>query len=71
MSKGKFVVGALVGAVAGIIAGVLTAPKAGKEMRADFKEKAVDLKAGAMKRGGDIKATFDESKEKTKESEDV
>ena len=40
MSKGKFALGALVGAVAGVIAGVLTAPKSGKETRADIKKKA-------------------------------
>ena len=35
MSKGKFALGALFGAVAGVIAGVLTAPKSGKETRAE------------------------------------
>ena len=44
MSKGKFALGALVGAVAGVIAGVLTAPKSGKETRADIKKKAGELK---------------------------
>ena len=40
MSKGKFVLGALVGAAAGVVAGMLTAPKSGKETRADIKSKA-------------------------------
>lgn len=44
MSKGKFALGALFGAVAGVIAGVLTAPKSGKETRADLKAKADELK---------------------------
>ena len=50
MSKGKFALGALVGAVAGVIAGVLTAPKSGKETRADIKAKAEELKDGAEKK---------------------
>jgi len=44
MSKGKFALGALFGAVAGVIAGVLTAPKSGKETRANLKAKADELK---------------------------
>ena len=44
MSKRKFVLGALFGAVAGVVAGVLTAPKSGKETRADLKKKANELK---------------------------
>ena len=44
MSKRKFVLGALFGAVAGVVAGVLTAPKSGKETRADLKKKANKLK---------------------------
>jgi gas vesicle protein len=34
----KFALGALIAAAAGYVAGVLTAPKAGKESRADIKE---------------------------------
>ena len=44
MSKGKFVLGALVGAAAGVVAGILTAPKSGKETRADIKAKAKEMK---------------------------
>jgi gas vesicle protein len=47
MSKAKFALGAIIGAVAGIVAGVLTAPKSGKETRADIKEKAAELKQQA------------------------
>mgnify|MGYP001507925177 FL=1 len=36
MSK-KLAFGAIIGAVAGIVAGGLTAPKSGKETRADLK----------------------------------
>lgn len=55
MTKGKFALGALIGAVAGIIAGVLTAPKSGKETRADIKNKAVELKGEAAKRADEAK----------------
>lgn len=58
MSKGKFAVGALIGAVAGVIAGVLTAPKSGKDTRADIKTKATELK-------NDTKQHIDDAKEKS------
>jgi len=45
MSKGKFAVGALIGAVAGFVAGIITAPKSGKETRAEIKVAAGDVKA--------------------------
>ncbi len=50
--KAKFTFGALIGAAAGIVAGMLTAPKSGRETRADLKLKARELKAGAAKRAG-------------------
>ncbi|HSW92257.1 MAG TPA: YtxH domain-containing protein [Patescibacteria group bacterium] len=55
MSKGKFALGAIIGAAAGLVAGVLTAPKAGKETRADIKAKAGELKADADKKLTDAK----------------
>lgn len=61
--KGKFALGALIGMAAGVVAGVLTAPKSGKETRADIKKKADDLKdeagvkAEAVKRRADKMAT--------------
>jgi len=55
MSKGKFALGAIVGAAAGVVAGVLTAPKAGKETRADIKAKAGELKADADNKLKDAK----------------
>ena len=55
MSKGKFALGAIIGAAAGLVAGVLTAPKAGKETRADIKAKAGELKADANKKLDDAK----------------
>lgn len=39
MSKGKVALGAIIGAAAGVVAGILTAPKSGKETRADLKKK--------------------------------
>lgn len=60
MSKAKFAVGALIGAAAGVVAGMLTAPKAGKETRADIKEKASELKTEAAKRAEAAKQRTDE-----------
>ncbi|MDO4780985.1 MAG: YtxH domain-containing protein [Candidatus Saccharibacteria bacterium] len=48
---------AVVGAVAaGFVAGILTAPKSGKETRADIKKKAGELKAEAGKYAKKTKA---------------
>ncbi len=47
MSKGKFALGAIFGAAAGAIAALLTAPKSGKETRADLKKKADEVKKKA------------------------
>lgn len=47
MTKSKFALGAIIGAVAGTAVGFLTAPKAGKETRAELKTKAEDLKKDA------------------------
>ncbi|MDO4870685.1 MAG: YtxH domain-containing protein [Candidatus Saccharibacteria bacterium] len=45
MSKGtgKCVLGAEIGAAIGVVAGWFTAPKAGKDMRADAKQKAQEV----------------------------
>lgn len=48
MSKGKFALGAFFGAAAGLVAGLLTAPKSGKETRADLKEAALKTKDTVM-----------------------
>jgi gas vesicle protein len=50
MSKGKFALGAMIGAAAGFITGILTAPKSGKETRAELMEKAEKAKAEAAKK---------------------
>ena len=55
MSKGKFALGAVIGAAAGVVAGILTAPKSGKETRADLKAKADDLKQQADKTAAEAK----------------
>ncbi|MEI6053963.1 MAG: YtxH domain-containing protein [Candidatus Saccharibacteria bacterium] len=49
MKKGKFALGALIGAAAGLVAGIITAPKSGKETRADIKKKAIQAKDMAIK----------------------
>ena len=49
MSKGKIALGAVIGAVAGVIAGLLTAPKSGKETRADLKKMAEEIKTEASR----------------------
>ena len=59
MTKGKFALGALVGAAAGLVAGVLTAPKSGKETRADLKAKADDMKAEATDKADRVKTEAD------------
>ena len=64
MSK-KFAFGAVIGVVAGVVAGVLTAPKSGKETRADIQSKALELKDKAVD-------TSEVAKEKaTKTAEDL
>lgn len=55
MTKNKFAIGALIGAAAGLIAGVLTAPKSGKETRADIRQKADELKGEAATRVDEVK----------------
>ena len=63
MKKLLTVVGA---AVAGFAAGILTAPKSGKETRADLKKKASEVKAKAEKTakqaGAAAKDSFDNVK---------
>lgn len=51
---GKIVVGAALAAAAGYAAGILTAPKAGKETRADIKKASEKGMAEAKKRGEQI-----------------
>ena len=47
---GKFALGALIAGAVGYVAGILTAPKSGKETRADLKRKATEIKDEASKR---------------------
>jgi gas vesicle protein len=55
MSKAKFALGAIFGAAAGFVAGILTAPKSGKETRAEIKEKATEYKDVAGKKAEEVK----------------
>jgi gas vesicle protein len=64
MSKGKVALGAIIGAAAGVIAGILTAPKSGKETRADIKQKAAELKDKASARADEAKDFAEEYKER-------
>ena len=45
----KFAIGAAITGVVGYVAGILTAPKSGKETRADIKEKAEETYTAAEK----------------------
>lgn len=67
MSKGKFALGALVGAAAGLVAGILTAPKSGKETRADIKAKATEVKGKATNKVNEVKGKAAEVTEDVKE----
>jgi gas vesicle protein len=65
MSKGKFAAGTIFGAIVGLAAGILTAPKSGKETRADLKLKAEDMKNKATDVMDDVKDTA------TKRADDI
>lgn len=67
MSKGKFALGALIGAAAGLVAGILTAPKSGKETRADIKAKATEVKGKAVNKVNEVKGKAAEVTEDVKE----
>lgn len=54
MAKGKFAVGALIGAVVGTVVGVLTAPKSGKDTRAELKTKAEKAKTDAITKADNL-----------------
>ena len=58
--RGKLAVGAIIGAVAGVVAGMLTAPKSGKEARADIKAKADELKTRAETTSRRVKQNAEE-----------
>lgn len=70
MSKGKFALGALIGAVAGVVAGILTAPKSGKETRADIKAKANEIKHEAGKKAEEVKHKGEEAVEAGRQTVD-
>lgn len=70
MAKGNFALGAIIGAVAGVVAGVLTAPKSGKETRADLKNKANELKDEAVDKADQVKAKADKTLKDTQSAVD-
>ena len=65
----KLAVGAIVAGVAGYVAGVLTAPKSGKETRADLANKAGEFKEDALaklkKAHDELGELLEEAKTKT------
>lgn len=71
MSKGKFAIGALLGAAAGFITGILTAPKSGKETRAEIESKTNEIKADVTKKAkiiaGEAVDVAEDVKEKAKD----
>lgn len=67
MSKGKFAVGTLFGAALGLIAGVLTAPKSGKETRAELKAKAEVMKGDATQKVEKVQTKANEVAEDVKD----
>lgn len=70
MKKGQFIIGALIAAAAGAVAGILTAPKSGKETRADLKSKANELKDEATdKAKQEVKIAKDKLTKKPKSTE--
>ncbi len=70
MAKGKFALGALVGMAAGVVAGILTAPKSGKETRADIKNKAEAVKADASAKADDLRKKGETKAKDVKEMAD-
>src|SRR5688572_1219204 len=52
--KQRFSVGLVVGAIVGVVAGLLTAPKSGKETRADIKRKAGEVKDQAVTKAKEV-----------------
>lgn len=60
MSKGKFALGTIIGAAVGLVAGILTAPKSGKETRAELKMKGEVLKSDAAKKAEQVQTKASE-----------
>lgn len=54
MKKQQIVVSTIVAAAAGLVAGLLTAPKSGKETRADIKKRAEEMRDSASDKAGEV-----------------
>ena len=69
--KRRFGLGLIVGAIAGVVTGLLTAPKSGKETRADLQKKAQKARSDAEGKVADTKQKAEgvvgEVKEKVEE----
>lgn len=66
-SAKKWAVGAVVAGVAGYVAGILTAPKSGKETRADIKNAAVKAKTESEKKLKEIHSELNKHLAEAKE----
>ena len=64
---GRFFQGVLFGGFLGILAGFFFAPKSGKELRADVKEKGVEAQAILKEKGKEAQAFFDDAKHRAAE----
>jgi len=68
---GNFLKGLLIGGFLGVLAGVLFAPKSGKELRSDIKEKGSEVLKGTKEilddAGAKAKAIIDEAKQRASE----
>ncbi len=62
----KIALGSAVAGAAGYLAGILTAPKSGKETRADITDKAEDLKGDTAEQLVDLEAELKELIQSTK-----
>ena len=56
MTKGKVLLGTIIGVAAGFVTGLLTAPKSGKETRAELKQKAEVKKTEAIAKGKEVRS---------------
>jgi len=64
--KAKFGFGLVLGAVAGVVAGLLTAPKSGKETRAELKRKKDDAQDKATAKVNEVRGKANDKAEELK-----
>jgi gas vesicle protein len=64
---GRFFQGVLIGGFLGALAGFFFAPKSGKELRADVKEKGLEAQALLKEKSKEAQAFFEEAKHRAAE----